>query len=82
MGVTEIFHFAQQHVFASLWMTVCVHLYIIAKFFVSLRHQARKQSKRKKNMENKYITVAYKLYTLQDGKEELIEEAPVAHPFQ
>ena len=33
-------------------------------------------------MENKYITVAYKLYTLTDGKKELLEEAPADHPFQ
>lgn len=33
--------------------------------------------------ENKYITVAYKLYTTDnDGKENMIEEAPAAHPFQ
>lgn len=33
-------------------------------------------------MENKYITVAYKLYVMQDGKETMVEEAPVQHPFQ
>mgnify|MGYP000655414839 FL=1 len=33
-------------------------------------------------MENKYITVAYKLYAVEDGKKELREEAPAAHPFQ
>ena len=33
-------------------------------------------------MENKYITVAYKLYVMQDGKKELVEEATVEHPFQ
>lgn len=33
-------------------------------------------------MENKYITVAYKLYAIADGKKELLEEAPAAHPFQ
>ena len=31
---------------------------------------------------NKYITVAYKLYTIEDGERELTEEATVAHPFQ
>lgn len=31
---------------------------------------------------NKYITVAYKLYTIEDGERELSEEAPAAHPFQ
>lgn len=31
---------------------------------------------------NKYITVAYKLYTIEDGERELIEEAKVDHPFQ
>lgn len=33
-------------------------------------------------MENKYITVAYKLYVMQDGQKELVEEATVEHPFQ
>ena len=33
-------------------------------------------------MENKYITVAYKLYAVVDGQKELLEEAPAAHPFQ
>ena len=33
-------------------------------------------------MENKYITVAYTLYAIENGKKELIEEAPVEHPFQ
>ena len=33
-------------------------------------------------MENKYITVAYKLYAMIDGEKELIEEAPAEHPFQ
>lgn len=33
-------------------------------------------------MENKYITVAYRLYVIADGKKELIEEAPADHPFQ
>lgn len=33
--------------------------------------------------ENKYITVAYKLYTTdEDGKKELMEEAKADHPFQ
>lgn len=33
-------------------------------------------------MENKYITVTYKLYALEGGKKEMLEEAPAAHPFQ
>lgn len=33
-------------------------------------------------MENKYITVAYKLYAISDGKKDMLEEAPAAHPFQ
>ena len=33
-------------------------------------------------MENQYITVAYKLYAIVEGKKELLEEAPAAHPFQ
>lgn len=33
-------------------------------------------------MENKYITVAYKLYAMIEGEKELIEEAPAEHPFQ
>ena len=31
---------------------------------------------------NKYITVAYKLYVTNDGKTELVEEAPKAQPYQ
>lgn len=31
---------------------------------------------------NKYITVSYKLYVTNDGQRELVEEAPVAHPYQ
>lgn len=31
---------------------------------------------------NKYITVAYKLYSIEDGEREFTEEAPVEHPFQ
>lgn len=31
---------------------------------------------------NKYITVAYELYTDYDGKRELVEKAPAEHPFQ
>lgn len=34
------------------------------------------------NVPNKYITVAYKLYAIEDGDKELMEEAEVAHPFQ
>ena len=33
-------------------------------------------------MENKYITVAYKLYVMRDEKQEMVEEATVEHPFQ
>ena len=33
-------------------------------------------------MENKYITVAYKLYVMEEGKPELVEEATAEHPFQ
>lgn len=33
-------------------------------------------------MENKYITVSYKLYTMENGVKELVEEAPAEHPFQ
>lgn len=33
-------------------------------------------------MNNKYITVAYKLYVDNQGKEELVEEATAEHPFQ
>lgn len=32
--------------------------------------------------DNKYITVAYKLYTVEDGKKDFTEEAPAEHPFQ
>lgn len=33
-------------------------------------------------VENKYITVAYKLYTMEDGEKELFEETNTEHPFQ
>ena len=33
-------------------------------------------------MENQYITVAYRLYAITNGEKELIEEAPIEHPFQ
>ena len=33
-------------------------------------------------VENKYITVAYKLYTMEYGEKELFEEAKAEHPFQ
>lgn len=33
-------------------------------------------------IDNKYITVAYKLYTVEDGVKEFTEEAPKEHPFQ
>ena len=33
-------------------------------------------------VENKYITVAYKLYTVEDGEKELFEETNAEHPFQ
>lgn len=32
--------------------------------------------------ENKYITVAYKLYTIEDGEKDFTEEATTEHPFQ
>lgn len=32
--------------------------------------------------ENKYITVAYELYTTEDGERDLVEKAPTEHPFQ
>lgn len=32
--------------------------------------------------ENKYITVAYRLYTMENGEKELFEEAKAEHPFQ
>lgn len=33
-------------------------------------------------VENKYITVAYRLYTMENGEKELFEEAKAEHPFQ
>lgn len=33
-------------------------------------------------VENKYITVAYKLYTMEDGEKELFEDTNPEHPFQ
>ena len=35
-----------------------------------------------KHMEHKYITVAYKLYTIEEGERDFAEEAPANHPFQ
>lgn len=31
---------------------------------------------------NKYITVAYKLYAIEDGERDFTEEATTEHPFQ
>ena len=31
--------------------------------------------------QNKYIAVTYKLYTVEDGKKELVEEATTERPF-
>ena len=31
-------------------------------------------------VENKYITVAYKLYTIEDGEKDLVEEAKAENP--
>ena len=33
-------------------------------------------------VENKYITVAYKLYALEDGEKDFVEEAKAERPFQ
>ncbi len=33
-------------------------------------------------VENKYITVAYKLYSIENGERDFEEEAPAEHPFQ
>ena len=33
-------------------------------------------------VENKYITLAYKLYLIENGEKEFTEEAPAEHPFQ
>ena len=33
-------------------------------------------------VENKYITVAYKLYSIENGEKDFEEEAPAEHPFQ
>ena len=33
-------------------------------------------------IDNKYITVAYKLYTIEDGQKDFTEGAPKEHPFQ
>ena len=33
-------------------------------------------------VENKYITLAYKLYSIENGENEFTEEAPAEHPFQ
>ena len=33
-------------------------------------------------VENKYITVAYKLYAIEDGEKDFTEESTAEHPFQ
>ena len=33
-------------------------------------------------MENKFISVAYKLYTIEDGEKDFAEEAPAEKPFE
>ncbi len=33
-------------------------------------------------MENRYITVTYKLYSIEDGERDFVEEAPAGHPFR
>ena len=33
-------------------------------------------------VEKKYITLAYKLYSIENGEKEFTEEAPAEHPFQ
>lgn len=33
-------------------------------------------------IENKYITLAYKLYSIEDGEKDFIEEAPAENPYQ
>ena len=33
-------------------------------------------------VENKYITLAYNLYSIENGEKEFTEEAPAEHPFQ
>ena len=33
-------------------------------------------------MSNKYIAVSYKLYTVENGERELVEEATAERPFQ
>lgn len=33
-------------------------------------------------IENKYITLVYKLYAIEDGDKELVEETQVEHPYQ
>lgn len=33
------------------------------------------------NVENKYIAIAYKLYSIEDGERDFEEEAPANHPF-
>jgi FKBP-type peptidyl-prolyl cis-trans isomerase SlyD len=41
-----------------------------------------RNNKLMETVENKYITVAYKLYSIENGEKEFTEEAPVEHPFQ
>jgi len=41
-----------------------------------------RNNKLMETVENKYITLAYKLYTIENGEKEFTEEAPAEHPFQ
>ncbi len=53
-----------------------MHNRIISRIFVPNKNEAMENNK------NKYIAVAYKLYTVENGKAELVEEAPEQEPFQ
>ena len=42
----------------------------------------RNKKDQMETVENKYITLAYKLYSIENGEKEFTEEAPAEHPFQ
>lgn len=42
----------------------------------------RNKKDQMETVENKYITVAYKLYAIEDGEKDFTEEATAEHPFQ
>lgn len=62
--------FCTPNIFTFAGKSVSLPRFIKHIIYIYLRHG------------NKYITVSYRLYAMNGGEKELIEEAPAAHPFQ